>query len=72
MLLSKHANRPYAHVSRSQAEYMDRIREAEKNLKLTHNKDGLPLPKDNMMQAGGRRRSSLAKILGFDKPLLAR
>jgi hypothetical protein len=49
---------------------MDRVREAEKNLKLTHNKDGLPLPKENM-QAGGRRRSSLAKILGFDKPLLA-
>ncbi|KAG0293138.1 hypothetical protein BGZ96_003241 [Linnemannia gamsii] len=63
---------PYADVSRSQAEYMDRIREAEKNLKLTHNKDGLPLPKDDTMQAGGRRRSSLAKILGFDKPLLAR
>ncbi|KAG0216602.1 hypothetical protein BGX33_012460 [Mortierella sp. NVP41] len=64
---------PYAHVSRSQAEYMERIREAEKNLKLTHNVDGLPLPKeDNVMQAGGRRRSSLAKILGFDKPLLAR
>ncbi|KAF8945758.1 hypothetical protein BGZ47_002037 [Haplosporangium gracile] len=63
---------PYADVSRSQAEYMDHIREAERNLNLTQNKDGLPLPKDNMMQAGGRRRSSLAKILGFDKPLLAR
>jgi len=65
-------DRPYADVSRSQAEYMDHIREAERNLNLTQNKDGLPLPKDNMMQAGGRRRSSLAKILGFDKPLLAR
>ncbi|KAF9145455.1 hypothetical protein BG015_011900 [Linnemannia schmuckeri] len=63
---------PYAHISRAQAEHMDRVREAERNLNLTHNKDGLPLPKDNMMQAGGRRRSSLAKILGFDKPLLAR
>ncbi|KAF9910300.1 hypothetical protein EC991_006799 [Linnemannia zychae] len=62
---------PYAHVSRSQAEYMDRVREAERNLNLTHNKDGLPLPKDNAMQTG-RRRSSLAHILGFDKPLLAR
>ncbi|KAK3848154.1 MAG: hypothetical protein J3R72DRAFT_91872 [Linnemannia gamsii] len=59
---------PYAHVSRCQAEHMDRIREAEKNLNLTHNKDGLPLPKDS----GGRRRSSLAHILGLDKPLLAR
>ncbi|OAQ34822.1 hypothetical protein K457DRAFT_14028 [Linnemannia elongata AG-77] len=63
---------PYANVSRSQAEYMDRIREAERNMHLTHNKDGLPLPKDNTMQAGGRRRSSVVKILGFDKPLLAR
>jgi len=63
---------PYADVSRSQAEHMDHVREAEKNLNLTHNKDGLPLPNDNTIQAGGRRRSSLAKILGFDKPLLAR
>ncbi|KAF9115277.1 hypothetical protein BGX30_006370 [Mortierella sp. GBA39] len=63
---------PYADVSRSQAEHMDHIREAEKSLHLTHNKDGLPLPNDNTMQAGGKRRSSLAKILGFDKPPLAR
>ncbi|KAF9131594.1 hypothetical protein BGW39_001585 [Mortierella sp. 14UC] len=65
---------PYAHVSRSQAEFMDRLREAERNLHLTHNADGLPLPKDNATQTGngGRRRSSLAHILGFDKPLLAR
>ncbi|KAG9071843.1 hypothetical protein KI688_006059 [Linnemannia hyalina] len=62
---------PYADVSRSQAEYMDHIREIEKSLNLTHNKDGLPLPKDNTAQAGGRRRSSLAKILGFDKHPLA-
>ncbi|KAG0275460.1 hypothetical protein BGZ95_008758 [Linnemannia exigua] len=57
---------------KGQAEYMDRLREAEKNLHLTHNKDGLPLPKDNNLLAGGRRRSSLAHILGLDKPLLAR
>ncbi|KAF9543900.1 hypothetical protein EC957_000351 [Mortierella hygrophila] len=62
---------PYADVSRSQAEYMDHLRETERSLHLTHNKDGLPLPKDNTKQTGGRRHS-LAKILGFDKPPLAR
>ncbi|KAF9179044.1 hypothetical protein BGZ51_008157 [Haplosporangium sp. Z 767] len=59
---------PYADVSRAQAQHMERVREAERNLQLTHNVDGLPLPKENTSQ---RRRSSLAHILGLDKPLLA-
>ncbi|KAG0019884.1 hypothetical protein BGZ81_009549 [Podila clonocystis] len=64
---------PYADVSRSQAQHMERIREAERNLKLTHNKDGLPLPQTDVMPDGRqRRRSSVAHFLGLDKPLLAR
>ncbi|KAF9284184.1 hypothetical protein BGZ68_004841 [Mortierella alpina] len=59
---------PYADVSRAQAQHMERIREAERNLHRTHNADGLPLPQEN----GQRRRSSLAHILRLDKPLLAR
>ncbi|CAO3573981.1 unnamed protein product [Mortierella alpina] len=59
---------PYADVSRAQAQHMERIREAEKNLHRTHNVDGLPLPQEN----GQRRRSSLAHILRLDKPVLAR
>ncbi|KAG0254048.1 hypothetical protein BG011_005992 [Mortierella polycephala] len=59
---------PYADVSRSQAQHMERVRETEHNLGLTHNADGLPLPKEN---TGQRRRSSVAHILGFDKKLLA-
>ena len=42
-LFCKKECRPYADASRSQAAYMERIREAERNLKLTHNIDGLPL-----------------------------
>ncbi|KAG0335749.1 hypothetical protein BG004_008343 [Podila humilis] len=64
---------PYADVSRSQAQHMERIREAEKNLRLTHNKDGLPLPnEDALPNARQRRRSSIAHFFGLDKPLLAR
>ncbi|KAG0091764.1 hypothetical protein BGZ93_004626 [Podila epicladia] len=63
---------PYADVSRSQAQYMERIREAERNLHLTHNKDGLPLPPEDVVDARQRRRSSVAHFFGFDKPLLAR
>ncbi|KAF9429923.1 hypothetical protein BGZ94_008962 [Podila epigama] len=60
---------PYANVSRSQAEHMERVRQTEKALNLTHNVDGLPLPKEDQIP---RRRSSVAHFLGLDKPLLAR
>ncbi|KAG0352732.1 hypothetical protein BG005_007878 [Podila minutissima] len=63
---------PYADVSRSQAQHMERVREIEKNLHLTHNKDGLPLPQAEVVDVRQRRRSSVAHIFGFDKPLLAR
>ncbi|KAG0340590.1 hypothetical protein BG000_011632 [Podila horticola] len=64
---------PYADVSRSQAEYMERMREAERNLHLTHNKDGLPLPQaDDIPDVRQRRRSSIAHFFGLDKQLLAR
>lgn len=67
-------HRPYAYVSRSQAEHMERIREAERNLHRTHNVDGLPLPNNQALglDPRQRRRSSLARVLGLDKPLLAR
>ncbi|KAF9337021.1 hypothetical protein BG006_006495 [Podila minutissima] len=63
---------PYADVSRCQAQYMERIREAERNLHLTHNKDGLPLPQEEVADVRQRRRSSIAHFFGLDKPLLAR
>ncbi|KAF9922137.1 hypothetical protein FBU30_007787 [Linnemannia zychae] len=67
---------PYADVSRSQAEFMDHLRETERNLNITHNADGLPIPNEELEDPGvAKRRSSLANVarfFGWGKPLLAR
>ncbi|KAG0238170.1 hypothetical protein BGW42_007161 [Actinomortierella wolfii] len=62
---------PYAHVSKAQAEHMERLREAERNLGRTTNIDGLPLPEAQADEKRHRRRSSLANILGLNKKILA-
>ncbi|KAG0050549.1 hypothetical protein BGZ83_004672 [Gryganskiella cystojenkinii] len=49
---------PYADVSRSQAQHMARIREAERNLHLTHNVDGLPLPNNQTLGQDPRQPMS--------------
>ncbi|KAF9571142.1 hypothetical protein EC968_001000 [Mortierella alpina] len=59
----------YADVIRAQALFMDKLREEQAKNHITHNADGLPIPPPIERE---RRRSSLTKILGMDKPLLAR
>ncbi|KAG0362402.1 hypothetical protein BGZ54_008634 [Gamsiella multidivaricata] len=58
----------YADVARAQALFMDRLREEQAKNNITRNVDGLPIPPPAQHE---RRRSSLAHILGMDKPLLA-
>ncbi|KAG0208538.1 hypothetical protein BGX28_000542 [Mortierella sp. GBA30] len=60
---------PYADVIVAQALFMDKLREEQAKNNITHNADGLPIPPP---VANERRRSSVTKILGMDKPLLAR
>ncbi|KAF9977268.1 hypothetical protein BGZ73_006529 [Actinomortierella ambigua] len=62
---------PYAHISKAQAEHMERLREAERNLGRTTNIDGLPLPETQPDDKRHRRRSSLANVLGLNKKMLA-
>ncbi|KAG0268533.1 hypothetical protein DFQ27_006449 [Actinomortierella ambigua] len=62
---------PYAHVSKAQAEHMERLREAERNLGRKTNVDGLPLPEAQADDKRHRRRSSIANILGLNKKMLA-
>ncbi|KAF9967852.1 hypothetical protein BGZ70_007908 [Mortierella alpina] len=59
----------YADVARAQALFMDKLREEQAKSHITHNADGLPIPPPIDRE---RRRSSVTKILGLDKPLLAR
>ncbi|KAF9983073.1 hypothetical protein BGZ75_005456 [Mortierella antarctica] len=59
----------YADVARAQALFMDKLREEQAKSHITHNADGLPIPPPIERE---RRRSSVTKILGMDKPLLAR
>ncbi|KAF9278735.1 hypothetical protein BGZ68_008397 [Mortierella alpina] len=59
----------YADVARAQALFMDKLREEQAKNNVTHNADGLPIPPPIDHE---RRRSSVTKILGMDKPLLAR
>ncbi|KAF9959798.1 hypothetical protein BGZ72_008716 [Mortierella alpina] len=59
----------YADVARAQALFMDKLREEQAKNHITHNADGLPIPPPIERE---RRRSSVTKILGMDKPLLAR
>ncbi|KAG0362404.1 hypothetical protein BC939DRAFT_504231 [Gamsiella multidivaricata] len=57
----------YADVARAQALYMEKLREEQERKNVKQNIDGLPIPPPIQ-----RRRSSVAQILGIDKPLLSR
>ncbi|KAF9189616.1 hypothetical protein BGZ51_009435 [Haplosporangium sp. Z 767] len=60
----------YADVVRAQALFMDKLREEQAKNNITHNVDGLPIPPP--VASRDQRRSSVTKILGMEKPLLAR
>ncbi|KAG0251706.1 hypothetical protein BG011_007433 [Mortierella polycephala] len=60
----------YADVARAQALFMDKLREEQVKNHITHNIDGLPIPPP--IAGRDHRRSSVTKILGMEKPLLAR
>ncbi|KAF9216302.1 hypothetical protein BGZ59_010265 [Podila verticillata] len=59
---------PYANVKKAQDEYITKLRAEQERNHITTNADGLPIPP----QQQHRRRSSVAHVLGFDKPLLSR
>jgi hypothetical protein len=61
---------PYADVARAQNEFMEKLREEQAKNGVTHNVDGLPI-RSAPSSRNGSRRSSVAQILGLDKPLLA-
>ncbi|KAF9106037.1 hypothetical protein BGX27_009346 [Mortierella sp. AM989] len=58
-------NAPYADVVRAQNEFMEKLRAEQEKSGITHNADGIPIPRRSS------RRSSVIQILGLDKPLLA-
>ncbi|KAF9351690.1 hypothetical protein BGX26_010352 [Mortierella sp. AD094] len=58
----------YADVVRAQALFMEKLRGEQARNNITHNIDGLPIPPP---QERERRRSSVVRALGLDKPLLA-
>ncbi|KAF9415972.1 hypothetical protein BGZ94_010350 [Podila epigama] len=62
----------YEDVVKAQELYMKNLRTRQHALNITHNVDGLPLPPFPGTEERQKRRSSLVKILGMDKPLLAR
>ncbi|KAF9349559.1 hypothetical protein BGX34_001726 [Mortierella sp. NVP85] len=63
---------PYADVLRAQTEFMEKLREEQERNGVTRNVDGLPIPpRSSPSSRNGSRRSSVAQVLGLDKPLLA-
>ncbi|KAF9312569.1 hypothetical protein BG003_006155 [Podila horticola] len=58
---------PYANVKLAQQEYINKLRAEQEKNNITTNADGIPIP-----QPQERRRSSVAHVLGLDKPLLSR
>ncbi|KAK3817387.1 MAG: hypothetical protein J3Q66DRAFT_339643 [Benniella sp.] len=63
---------PYADVLRAQTEFMEKLRDEQEKNGVTRNVDGLPIPpRSSPSSRNGSRRSSVAQVLGLDKPLLA-
>ena len=63
---------PYADVLRAQTEFMEKLRDEQERNGVTRNVDGLPIPpRSSPSSRNGSRRSSVAQVLGLDKPLLA-
>ncbi|KAF9541684.1 hypothetical protein EC957_002761 [Mortierella hygrophila] len=60
---------PYKDVKIAQQEHLAKLRAEQEKNGITHNVDGLPIPPAPERQ---RRRSSVTRILGLDKPLLSR
>ncbi|KAF9376290.1 hypothetical protein CPB97_010903 [Podila verticillata] len=59
---------PYADVKQAQQAYITKLRAEQERDHITTNADGLPIPPQQQQ----RRRSSVARVLGLDKPLLSR